>query len=177
MDQQGWGPPPQGAPPQQPPPQQWGAPQGGPPAPPPGYFAQAAAQWPAPSEEDKQHAFFAHLFCALANIFCCGFVFPFLGALIPLAMTKSKHPFVMFHINQALLFQVALYLLNIVVYIAGLIGNFCLVGWLLYPLNAIIVIFAAIYPIIVGLKAKDGHWEKYAFVGDKVLAMVSPPFK
>ena len=99
------------------------------------------------------------------------------GALIPLAMNKSKHPFVMFHINQSLIFQTILYVVNIALYILGVIGNFCLVGWLLYPLNAIIVLVAVIYPIIVGLKAKDGHWEKYAVIGDKVMQMKSPPFK
>ena len=92
-------------------------------------------------------------------------------------MTKTKHPFLMFHINQALLFQTGLYVLNVVLYVAGAIGNFCLVGWLLYPFNVVIILVAAVYPIIVGLKAKDGLWEKYAFVGDKVLAMQSPPFK
>ncbi len=177
MDQQGWGQPPQGAPQQQ----QWADQQGGQPgAPgsaPPGYFAQAAARWPPPSEEDKQHAFFAHLFCALLNLFCCGFIFPFAGALIPLGMTKTKHPFLMFHINQSVLFQGGLYLINIVLYVAGAIGNICLVGWLLYPFNAILVLLAAVYPIIIGLKAKDGEWAKYAVVGDKVLAMQSPPFK
>jgi uncharacterized membrane protein len=180
MDQQGWGQPPQGDPQQQQQ-QQWGQPQGGQPAAPagapPGYFAQAAAQWPAPSDEDKQHAFFAHLFCALLNICCCGFLFPFLGALVPLAMTKSKHPFVMFHINQSLFFQASLYALNILLYIAGAIGNMCLIGWLLLPLNAIVVLLGAIYPILVGLKAKEGQWEKYAVIGDKVLAMQSPMFK
>lgn len=178
MDQQGWGQPPQGDPQQQ---QQWGQPQGGQqPAPggaAPGWFAQAAAQWPAPSEEDKQHAFFAHLFPAVANILCCGVFFPFLAALIPLAMTKTKHPFVMFHINQSFLFGVALYIANVVFYLLGFLGNFLCIGWLLYPVNAILVLASIIYPIIVGLKAKDGLWEKYAFIGDKVLAMQSPLFK
>ena len=176
MDQQGWGQPPQGDPQQQ---QQWGAPQGAPPGPQraPGYFEQAAPQWPAPTDEDKQQAFYAHLFCALLNLFCCGFIFPMAGALIPLAMNKSKHPFVMFHINQALIFQTIIYIVNIALYILGAIGNFCLVGWLLYPFNVILYLLAAIYPIIVGLKAKDGHWEKYAVVGDKVMQMTSPLFK
>ena len=176
MDQQGWGQPPQGDPQQQ----QWGQPQGAPQGAPgggQGWFAQAASQCGPPSDEDKQHAFFAHLFCVLLNVFCCGLFFPFLGALIPLAMTKTKHPFVMFHINQSLLFQAAIYLVNVVLYILGAIGNLCLVGWLLYPLNAILVLIAIIYPIIVGLKAKDGQWEKYAVIGDKVLGMASPLFK
>ena len=45
------------------------------------------------------------------------------GALIPLAMNKSKHPFVMFHINQALIFQTIIYIVNIALYILGAIGN------------------------------------------------------
>lgn len=178
MDQQGWGQPPQGDPQQQ----QWGQPQGGtqPGTPDPataGWFAQAAAQWPAPNDEEKQNAFYTHLFAAGLNVLCCGFAFPILGAFAPMMMTKSRHPFLLFHINQSVMFQVVVFAIQMVLVVLGLLLSLLCIGWLMYPINAIMWLLALIYPIIVGLKAKEGQWEKYAVIGDKVLAMKSPLIK
>lgn len=164
--QQGWGNP--GNP---------GAPQGGPSGPAP--FAQARAQGYVPDEEEKTHAFYAHLFAGIASFVTCGAFIPIAAAILPLVMTKGRGPFLLFHINQSAIFQTALIAgnmaLSVVVTIVSIFT--CGIGGILYILCAIPPLVATIMPILVGLKVKEGEWAEYPMVGEKVLNARSPLIK
>lgn len=184
---QGWGQPPQQPPMGGPPgPGGYPPPQGGyPPAggygAPPGVapFASAKASGYVPTEDEKQAAFFAHLFAAIANFVTCGMLLPVAAPLIALAMVKQKGPFVLFHINQSFVFQAALFAINFGLGIViSIIAFFtCGIGGILYILNAIPPVIGAVYALVVAMSAKNGEWSEYAVVGPKVLESQSPLFK
>jgi uncharacterized Tic20 family protein len=185
MDNQGgWGQPPQGQQPGYGPQaaQGWGAPaaQGsGQTAPGTGWYAQNAAAAGPLTEEDKQNAFYAHLFAALANWVTCGAAVPIAAPFIVVMMDKRKHPFTLFHVNQSLIFQAVLFGINAALAILFTILSVvtCGIGSFLFLLTGVIPIIAGIYPILVGLKAKEGQWESYPMIGEKVLAAQSPLIK
>lgn len=142
-------------------------------------FASAKASGYVPSDEEKQQAFYAHLFGALGTLVLCGTGLHLVGPLVPMFMAKQRTPFLMYHVNQAFWFQVGLFALNAVLAIIFTILAMvtCGIGSFLFILNGIPVLVAIGYPVLVGMKAKEGEWSEYAVVGAKVLAQKSPVFK
>ncbi|MCS6798289.1 MAG: DUF4870 domain-containing protein [Myxococcota bacterium] len=163
----------------------WGAPQGAPPqgvavAGPSadGWYAQAAAAAGPATDDDKQTAFLAHLFAAGLQLVTCGMLAP-AGPFLAYAMDKRRHPFALFHVNQAIVFHGVLLATNIALAVVFSILAFvtCGIGSLLYVLNGLVPLVGVVFGLIVGLKAKDGHWDGYPVVGSKVLAARSPLIK
>jgi uncharacterized membrane protein len=139
-------------------------------------FASAKIGGYVPSEEEKKHAFYAHLFGSLSVLVAASSGLHLLGPLIPMIMRQERTPFVMFHINQSFWFQAVLFALNVIVGVLAVILMFFCIGWLLFPINGLLVLTAIIYPIFIGLRAKDGEWAEYPVVGEKVLSQKSPVF-
>ncbi len=172
--QGGWQQQPQGEgyPPGQP--QQPMAGQAGPPP-----FAAAKATGYPPNDNDKEAAFYAHLFGALANVLFCGLAVPVVAPLIALAIKKERGPFALYHINQAMVFQGVLFAANVVLAIViSIVALFtCGIGGVLFVLNGIPPLIGLVYGIVVALSAKEGQWSEYAVIGPKVLNMKSPLIK
>lgn len=142
-----------------------------------GPFAAAKAAGVIPSEDERQYAFYAHIFGTLGLLFTASSGLHLLAPLVPLLMTKERTPFMMFHVNQSLWFQGVLLILNVIVGVTAFILTFFCIGWLLFPINGLLVLTALIYPIFVALRAKNGEWAEYAVIGEQVLQQKSPVFK
>jgi uncharacterized Tic20 family protein len=144
-----------------------------------GWYAQSAAAAGPPTEEDKQHAFYAHLFAAVANVVFCGAAVQIVAPFLVVLMDKRKHPFTLFHVNQSLIFQAALFGINAALAILFTILSLvtCGIGSFLFILNGFVPVIGCVYAILVGLKAKEGQWETYPWVGEKVLGAQSPLIK
>jgi uncharacterized Tic20 family protein len=162
---------------QQPPGLPPGYPPGYPYQPPPNPFAtaKAAGYQPTPDELDK--AFWAHMFAAGVNLICCGAIFPVVAPLLVLSMTKERGPFLMYHVNQSVIFQLALFVINTVILTASSILMLVCIGYITFFLVLIPWAIGIIYPIIVGIAAKNGEWAEYPIAGAKTMEMRSPPFK
>ncbi|MCA9601444.1 MAG: hypothetical protein KC417_05450 [Myxococcales bacterium] len=154
---------------------------GGPPptsnAPPPpspfdaGAFLRARDGGYVPSDDEHQAALYAHLFAAGASFLTLGIGLAVLAPYLAVVITKQKGPFLLFHVNQAAIYQGAV---SIVSLSLGLTGMMCCAPIFLLPVSWLIL--GAGYPIYVGLRAQDGLWEEYLFVGAKVLRDWRPFF-
>jgi len=159
--------------------QPYGAPPGVNTAPvPPGqswFWSWAQVAGP-PSADDRDKAFYAHLFPAIASLLCLGVAFHVLAPLLARSMTPSKHPFLLFHVSQSFAFHGALFIANVVLalvfYVIGILT--CGVGFLLYFINLAIPLVSAGYGFYLAFRARDGQWDKYPIAGDKVWAMNKP---
>jgi uncharacterized membrane protein len=143
----------------------------------PSYFEQAAAAAGPPSVDDREHAFYAHLFAAIGNLFSGGVLLPVLAAVLPMMMTESKHPFVVFHVNQSAWYQLFLFAVNLVLALVITVLAFvtCGIGALLYVLCAIPPLVGCVHPFIVAFKVRDGAWYRYPIVGERVYASPARP--
>jgi len=129
-----------------------------------------------PDAEEMQQAFHAHLFAGLAAILFCGMIFPVGAPLLVMAMAKEKRPFMLYHINQAVIFQAAIFVFNSAMgIVGGILAIFC-VGYLLLALIPIAVLGGAIFAFVIGSGAKAGAWNEYPVVGQKVLREWKPAF-
>ena len=120
-------------------------------------FASAKAAGYVPTDEEKQQAFYAHLFGALGTLVLCGTGLHLVGPLVPMFMAKQRTPFLMYHVNQAFWFQVGLFALNAILAIIFTVLAMvtCGIGSFLFILNGIPVLIAIGYPFLVGMKAKE----------------------
>jgi len=123
------------------------------------------------------------MFAFIACLVTAGLLIPIAAPLGAWLLAKDKGPFVSFHLHQAMAFQAAGFLVN---FVAGIIISIialftCGIGGFLGVIN--IAIWMAlwmalwIYPIMVGLSAKNGEWKEYAMVGAKVMEMKEPFIK
>jgi uncharacterized membrane protein len=142
------------------------------------YFESARAELGEPTAEDRDYAFYALLFGAIGNVLSAGVLLPLFGAVLPLFLTRSRHPFVLFHVNQSFWYQLALFGLNgaLFVIITVLAALTCGFGALLYALMIVPPIIGVVHPILVGLRVRDGAWEKLPYVGDWLWTGENPPF-
>jgi len=129
-----------------------------------------------PSEDDREKAFLAHLLPAIASLVCLGVAFHILAALLPRALTKSNHPFLLFHVGQSFAFHGGLFVLNMVLffvfYVIGILT--CGFGFVLLSINVLIPLVSAGYGFYMALAARSGGWNKYPIAGDRVWAMSKP---
>jgi hypothetical protein len=124
-----------------------------------------------PTDQERQAAFYAHAFAAGVAFFSGGFAFAVLAPYLATAVTGQKGPFVLFHVNQAALFQIAVTVLS---GFFGISGFFCCVPWAVLPFSWIIL--GVGFPIYVGLGAQRGEWLEYPVIGLKVLREWKPIF-
>ncbi|QQR89714.1 MAG: DUF4870 domain-containing protein [Myxococcales bacterium] len=138
-----------------------------------GYFAGAKAGGQLPGPEQCQNAFFAHFLAAIANVVCCGFVLPIGAPLLVLLFSKQKTAFELFHIHQSVIFQGALFVIQVALQIWIMVLSIAGVSLasLLNVLHVLPVLIAVVYAIIVGMAARRGEWSEYFFIGEKVLKM------
>ncbi len=147
-------------------------------APPPkGYpwIAAAKANGYVPSEEEKKLAMYSHLFAAGLALLCCGTIHYPIGALIPLAMSKVRGPFVLFHVNQSLWFHGVNALVIFVLLMVGGVLSIVCIGYVLLAIVPIFQLIGIIYPIIVGVSAGNGAWTEYPIAGRRVLESTNRP--
>ena len=78
------------------------------------YFRNAASNGPPPSLTDTNYAFWAHVIAAIASLCSAGLIVPLIAPFIVLLFTPSRHPFLMFHLNQAVFFQLLIHIVQIV---------------------------------------------------------------
>jgi uncharacterized membrane protein len=174
--------PPQGQPPQQ---QQYGVQPygqqqwGTPPQPQPAPYATAKAQGYQPTQEELDYVMWAHLWAGLASILCCLVIpiIPVAAPLLVLTQTKNRGPFLMFHLNQSVIFQVALFVINTIISVVGGVLTIVCIGYLLLPLLFVTWMIGMIYPIVIAFAAKRGEWVEYIWAGRTALNMRSPLFK
>lgn len=153
--------------------QPWGTP----PQPQPAPFATAKASGYQPTQEELDYAFWAHMWAGLANIICCGAIIPVAAPLLVLTQTKSRAPFLMYHVNQSVIFQVALFVINTAIAVFGGVLTIVCIGYLILPLLLVTWIIGIAYPMFLAVASKRGEWVEYAWAGKTALQMRSPLFK
>jgi uncharacterized membrane protein len=132
------------------------------------------------SAQDKNHAALAHLLGAIVGVFTAGVFFPVMATTVVLLFNSTRHPFVLFHVNQAALFQA---FVSGVAILAGVIFG------LLYVMTCGVVIFllpvlllfalipwslSVLLPAWLAYRAYKGEWAGYPVIGDFVLDQASP---
>lgn len=128
------------------------------------------------SGEDRTHAAATHLLGAVVGVFTAGFLLPVLATTLVLVFNSSRHPFVLFHVNQAAWFQL---LVSITAVVAGVLFGFlylvtCGVGLILLPLVLIPWSLSVAIPAWLAFRAYRGEWAGYPLLGDWVLDQEHP---
>lgn len=130
-----------------------------------------------PTEAEKEAAFHAHLLGGLGALVLCGMVFPVVLPLVPYSQANEKTPFMLYHVNQAVIFQAGAFVLNMALATVGGILALVCVGYLLLMLIPIVWLISAIYPISIAFAARRGVWVEYPIIGRNVLDVWNPLFK
>jgi len=128
------------------------------------------------SPQDRTHAAAAHLLGAVVGIFTGGLLLPVLATTLVLVVNKSRHPFVLFHVNQAAWFQVVA---SLAIATSGLLFLAiyfvtCGAGLLLLPLLFVPWLLSVLLPFWVAFGAQRGDWTGYPWLGDWVLDQEVP---
>lgn len=121
-----------------------------PPPPPPG------------SPGDSNQARMWNMLCHLSAL--AGFIIPFgnvLGPLLVWQIKKNEFPSVVEHGKAALNFQLTVLIVLLVGVVAAVLLSFVCVGFLLFPLIAIIGLAGLVFAVIAGIKANNGEAYRY----------------
>ena len=155
-----------------------------------GFFEQAKASGQPPSEDAKKAASMAHLLAAGGSFVGCwacglgGVIGAFVGNM--LYKEEPKSPFALFHINQALQLQIAIWLVNIVTAIifvvlrivGGMIFDVLgLVLGFLHLFNLVLWLAGVVLPFLQSGKAKNGEWSEYPMIGARTMRAKAPMLK
>jgi len=137
-------------------------------------FAEVQAQGYTPTPEECRMAFASHVLGALPNLFC-----PLLAAFAPLlirARVKQKTPFILFHLNQAVIFQATLLAILVLTFlVVSLIGQItCGFGYILYVFCFLPPLAGFVYPLMLAPSAKRGEWKAYEWIGEKIFKTRNP---
>ena len=103
-----------------------------------------------------------NMWCHLSAL--AGYIVPLgslLGPLLVWQMKKHEVPSVILHGKASLNFQLTVFLATLVVAIVAFILSFFCLGFLLFPLVALIPVAGLVFTVIAGVKANDGN--KYPF--------------
>lgn len=139
------------------------------------WLAAAKANGYVPNEEERRLAMYSHLFAAGLALLCCGTIHYPIGALIPLVMSKSRGPFMLFHVNQAAWFHFAnAFAILVLLMVGGVLSIIC-IGYVLLAIVPILQLIGIIYPIVLGISAGNGSWTEYPIAGKRVLESTNPP--
>lgn len=147
----------------------------------PGPFRQAMQSGAQPSDEDCRYALYAHLLGAIVGLFTTGVIFPAMAPTFVLLFQTSRHPFLLFHINQTMWFQAIISLALAGMWIVFMIIYFlsCGIGGLLLlpvflVVHLVLWLLSVVLPLVTMLGARRGEWSRYPFIGDMVLDQESP---
>ncbi|MBL8260998.1 MAG: DUF4870 domain-containing protein [Xanthomonadaceae bacterium] len=124
------------------------------------YTAAPEAPSGTPGAEERQWGMFAHL-SALA-----GLILPFgnlLGPLVVWMMKRDTMPFVADQGKEALNFQITVSAVCVALGIVAFILSFVLIGFLLFPVIALIGLAGLVLSIMGGIKANEGNAYRYPF--------------
>ncbi|WP_411832572.1 DUF4870 domain-containing protein [Pseudoxanthomonas mexicana] len=124
------------------------------------YTAAPEAPTAVPGAEERQWAMFAHLSALV------GLIIPFgnlLGPLVVWLVKRDTMPFVADQGKEALNFQITVTVVCVVLGIAAFILSFVLIGFLLFPVIALVGLAALVLAIIAGIKANEGTAYRYPF--------------
>jgi hypothetical protein len=150
-----------------------------------GMFEQAKAQGQPIPDSAKAAAGNAHLFAALGVILACGPWGGWLGAVASYFLYKDqpKHPFALYHINQAMVFHAASAVLmitlggvvNIIIRIAVNIADILgLIASGLYLLPLAVWIGVIVLSFGQRTKSMNGEWSEYPKAGKFVMGRAKP---
>ncbi len=142
-----------------------------------GYFQRCRLEGYQASPDEREYAFYAHLASAVAAFLFCGMLIPIAAPLLPYMLAKEKGPFLLFHTNQALVFQIAIVALNFIIATVATVGSFFCIGalvWLIYPITWLA---GAVVPLLIAFRTRGGEWAEYPVVGVKVLQEWNPLIK
>ena len=130
------------------------APSVGPPALGPGNvaFAPPMPLANAISQEDRTLAMVCHLLGILTG---------FIGPLVLWLVKKDSSAFVDHHGREALNFQLTILIVMLFLGISAMILIFIFIGFLLFPVMAIVGILALVAEIIAAVAAQNGEWHRY----------------
>ena len=105
-----------------------------------------------------------NMWCHLSAL--AGYVVPLgsiLGPLVVWQMKKHEVPSVVVHGKAALNFQLTVFLATLILAVVAFILSFFCIGFLLFPVVALIPIAGLVFTVIAGIKANDGKDYKYPF--------------
>ena len=117
---------------------------------------------PTGSPGDSNQARTWNMLCHLSAL--AGFVIPFgnvLGPLLVWQIKKNEFPSVVEHGKAALNFQLTVLIVLLVGIVAAVLLSFVCVGFLLFPVIAIIGLAGLVFAVIAGIKANNGEAYRY----------------
>lgn len=119
---------------------------------------------PMGSPGDSNQARMWNMWCHLSAL--AGFVIPFgnvLGPLLVWQIKKNEFPSVVEHGKAALNFQLTVLIVLLVGIVAAVqyVLSFVCVGFLLFPVIAIIGLAGLVFAVIAGIKANNGEAYRY----------------
>jgi len=86
-----------------------------------------------------------------------------LGPLLVWQMKKNEFPSVEVHGKAALNFQLTVLIAAAVVFAAGFVLTFIVIGFFLIPVAILIVLCGVVFGIIAGIKANEGKDYQYPY--------------
>jgi uncharacterized protein len=86
-----------------------------------------------------------------------------LGPLLVWQMKKNEFPSVEVHGKAALNFQLTVLIAAAVVFAAGFVLTFIVIGFFLIPVGILIVLCGVVFGIIAGIKANEGKDYQYPY--------------
>ena len=125
---------------------------------------QPPSSSPPPASPESQARMW-NMLCHLSAL--AGFVIPFgniLGPLIIWQIKKNEFPSVDIHGKAALNFQITVAIAALAGMAVAIALSFFCVGYLLFPVVALIGLAGLIFAIIAGIKANNGEFWKYPLI-------------
>ncbi len=139
-----------------------------------GSFGAAMDAGYAPTDDEREQAFYASLIAGLVQLVGVpGFLAPLLLA----ALRKERTPFFLFHANQSFWFQIVCWGTALALVLISFPLTFLCIGWLTLILAVVPLVLGIVYPIVLAFAARKGEWSPYPFVGDAVLRTWRPLFR
>lgn len=141
---------------------------------------QALASGAPQPADDRTHAALAHLLGAMAGLVSGGMLLPVAAPTLVLLFHSRRNPFVLFHVNQAAWFQGVISLVQITMAVVTGVLSFVTCGFgaiLLVPFIPVFLLAwlaAVALPVYLALRAYEGQWTGYPWLGDWVLDQESP---
>jgi len=117
---------------------------------------------PMGSPGDSNQARMWNMLCHLSVL--AGLIIPFgnvLGPLLVWQIKKNEFPSVVEHGKAALNFQLTVLIVLLVGIVAAVLLSFVCVGFLLFPVIAIIGLAGLVFAVIAGIKANNGEAYRY----------------
>lgn len=108
-------------------------------------------------------AFLVHLIGGIMCLLCFTSFLAWIPGLIIYLTQKDKSQFTAFHSLQSLILMGIVAAINFVLIIGG--TALVILSLITYPIAILLNIGIFIYALMISLKAKEGEWAEYLFVG------------